>query len=578
MLPLNVFADNLYNGSMGNLGGGSYVYVPPKNAPASDFSLVNPLNSMNGYKVTVWFAEKVGEELNSDGQVVPIYGWGDETKTEQVGRTLFMRRDFLLDKSGNPVNLAFWNNDGIYSQTTQKHDWKKYVTSAYGNPDAKLLYSATEWFRTSTSDVFNGMWIINTIGYSIGYINNVGFSLYEICYDDPETASKYGLPEVRDFFARIFNMENPGSVDLEKIYEIFYKYYVLEYGQNIDAIAPHTPGFGTPYYNAIINLIREYFGVNININSSYEDIKAALQNKPVMIDFNDFNLPFPDAMTSKNTPKNGKNDATPEYIKSYFLNSIILNELAYNSKPEGHTGGRWSPGDFIYGRLAKLNADGTNVYNADGSKDYKIGQYKIYVEPVMFRKYEGKGIGVMSWRDFMLQRQSESNYRKWFMADFGVAVPQISNALMLEYEDESLMTSAGVVGSRSNDYKQLTTADCEGQGKGMYAAADNLTNALGVGIFTSPSVAAGAPLGPEIVEFYVAIEAVNSDGSVSYIQVAEPKKYQADFNKDDLGNMTLNPIFSDEAKTDVGIGILNDVFTTPYDITLSKDSKWENTN
>ena len=63
MFPLNVFA-NYNNGSMANLGGGSYVYVPPKNAPASDFSLVNPLNSMNGYKVTVWFAEKVGEELD----------------------------------------------------------------------------------------------------------------------------------------------------------------------------------------------------------------------------------------------------------------------------------------------------------------------------------------------------------------------------------------------------------------------------------------------------------------------------------------------------------------------------------
>lgn len=67
-----------------------------------------------------------------------------------------------LGEENNPVQLAFWNNDGIYSQTTEGADWAHGAQSVY-TPGSRLLYSATESFKNSTSEAFQGKWFLSSV-------------------------------------------------------------------------------------------------------------------------------------------------------------------------------------------------------------------------------------------------------------------------------------------------------------------------------------------------------------------------------------------------------------------------------
>ena len=55
MLPMNVFADDsLHNGLSA-----PYIWIAPAGYVGGNGNLINDLKSMNGYKLSVWFADSL---------------------------------------------------------------------------------------------------------------------------------------------------------------------------------------------------------------------------------------------------------------------------------------------------------------------------------------------------------------------------------------------------------------------------------------------------------------------------------------------------------------------------------------
>ena len=211
MLPINVFADDsLHNG----------LSAPYTWTPTSDYvghgNLINDLKSMNGYKLSVWFAEHNGFDEKGN----PTFDWENPT---QIGSTYYWRRTALQTKSGEKVGIDFWSLGNIYSQISQGQTWDGFDGSQIwsDDPGAKFQYSATDW-QLRNAQQTNGSWswkgrqaYFNNLALGLRAINTCGYTLYEVAYGDGDTyTSLNGFNEVRDFFARMIDMENPESVDL----------------------------------------------------------------------------------------------------------------------------------------------------------------------------------------------------------------------------------------------------------------------------------------------------------------------------------------------------------------------------
>ena len=600
MLPMNVFADNsLHNGLSA-----PYVYRPTK----TDTPYTGPYNqikSMNGYKLSVWFADMVGQDEKGN----PIYGWGDSEFTQQIGVTYYWRRTDLVLKSGEPIKLGFWSTGNIYSQTNLGEDWGDSFMSASmaAENGEELYYSATDYqLEHGSSRWASCQSYFNNLSIGLKAIVSCGFSLYDVAFNDKDFKDVYGFLEVRDFFARMLDMEHPERADLQKFHNLFYQNYVLDQGREMDAIDWDVTIWNDEQalLHALIDTVGDYYGIPIQGCYDFNDpattkrIRDGIAKVPVSIlaTASDFQLPFPTAMNEKTDT--GINNASSQYLKSYFLNPLILNEISYMTGwPERgrDNGGYWQVDEFIRGVFVE---GGTN----SGGTEH-IGQYKIYIEPVMFRSdYRQAGfpatLGVMSWRDFMLagkamgERKGDNGavYLS-FIGNFSRAVPQIANAMMLDKIDTSLKDqntgkAAGEGGFTIPFVDPKDTLNDTWGKTGVYTQIFNPINTLGVSIVTSPSTVGGSRP-PDIIKTYVTVEGVNPDGSLNYKkaaptvhEVGRPEKFYLDENQ----NLTIHPMINhvetvlDSEGVEIGDAILNDMFTTPYTLILNENSEWVNTD
>lgn len=601
MLPINVFADDsLHNGLSA-----SYVYTPkPGDTPYT--GSVNEIKSMNGYKLSVWFADEIGQDEKGN----PIYGWGDTATTRQVGKTTYWRRIPLELKNGQPITLGFWSVGNVYSQTTLGETWYDNYMDAFkykstNDPFNSFYYGATSAQLNTPKSTWQGAQIyFNNLSMGLKAIDSCGFSLYDIAYNEKDFQGVHGFAEVQDFMRRMLNMNNPKEANLKKFHDLFYSNYVLKQGREMEALDWTTTMFNDEkaLLKALIDTVGDYYGIPIqgryDINASDPNLTAdetfimqQIAKVPnILATPEAFQLPFPKSMKEKTDI--GINDASSEYLKSYFLNPLILNEISWMTGQQltGTNGGFWQVSDFLRG-----------VYTFGGTE--KQGQYKIYIEPVMFRsdyRQEGfsKTAGVMSWHDLMVAGQSKiaehngnTGYLyKGYIGNLSVAVPQIANAMMLDRIDVSLkdFKTGETVGSKGFT-TPFTQADTETAGvwksTGVYTQAINFLNTLGVSIVTSPSANAGL-MPPDIIKTYVSIEGVNPDGSINYKKAAPTVKEKATSNKfylDEMGNLTIHPIIKYtetvyNGEEELGEAILNDMFTTPYTLYLTEDSEWVNTD
>lgn len=272
---------------------------------------------------------------------------------------------------------------------------------------------------------------------------------------------------------------------------------------------------------------------------------------------NDLRLPFAPATRSKSGDGVIK---SAEYIKSYFMNPTILNEMAYSTRPQGAEGGEWNVYDFIVGRLRGNSKDGFQ---------YKQGQYKIFIEPVMFRPYNGV-LGVMSWREMMAEyNEAGSDKRYTAISNVGIAICQIANALRIQVTDPVLNING----------KPLTasTPDMKGDFDSPVALSKDSLNGLGVGIITSPSLSSYAPVGPDILRTYVMVTSVDADGTVHYKKAAESTLERANFRIAEDGNTTQIPVFEEIEGAEGGTALLNDIITTDKDLSLNENTEWVDT-
>ena len=585
MLPLNVFAEgyaNWYNGMSR-----PYTYTPNSKVVWGNSKLINDIVSMNGYRISVYFAELTGIDANGN----PTYGWDDPTLHEQVGETIHWRRTPLVTKSGEAVGLDFWGRENIFSQTSQAVPWEDTVMDSFiaELEGEKFLYYTTDYQLKVEGSAFKGCRaFLSNIAYGLKAINMCGYSLYEIAYNDSNFQNQHGFQEVRSFFARILNMEHPEKADLGRFHNYFYQRYVIEQGQKIEDLnwdVNFSVNDGA-LWKAIIDTVGDYYGIPIQgkyhdeayLESQINGIKSAeILAAPI-----DFQLPYPASMKEKTT--SGINNASTEYLTSYFLNPLILNEISFmTGTQENGMGGYWQVPDFLQGVLDK-----------GGVK--KIGQYKIYIEPLMFRKYAQEGMGpsygVMSWHDLMSAGQSminkydgnKSAVYKSFIGNMYMAAPQIANAMMLDEEDKSLYTNndfSAYLGSKglSPGFSSNSANDVWGK-NGVYTELTNPLNTLGVSIVTSPSTFSNR-MTPQIVKTYVSIEGVDDDGKIIYKKAADTVSRftsDADFYLDDMGNLTVHPMFDTVEYLDDGDAILNDMFTTPYTLLINENTEWVNTD
>lgn len=483
MLPTNVFGAQ--DSSWGNMFSGGYKVIP-SGGGGSGAGYINNLNSMNGYKISVWYAPMTGSD--KDGE--PIYDW-DKSAT-QIGETVYFRRDFLQDTSGNYVEPAFYNVNNIYSQTTLGYSWEEGYTRSNMSGGKDFVYYATAGQDTDAS-LYGDIWSLN-----MRQVN-----AYKSLLGTDPSKDNGGQKGLRDWIARMANMENPSSV---------------------------------------------------NVNTFDFDTKPTQSSSArKMLSASDFQLPFPSAMKDKKSNESG------EYIKSYFLNPFVLNQISYVTRPSYATGGLWQVDDFLKGRIEYKNEAGNIV-------KHEQGQFKVFIEPVMFRPYKGV-LGVMSWRDMMLEHKAKGS--TWnngsAISAIAIAVPQISNALKLSVPDETLKVNGKLL-EVTPDIKRDTE---------VAGVAANETNGLGVGVITSPSLNSYA--GPEILKTYVMIDSVDASGNVTYKKAAESVKETAVFELDSQGNTTKVPVFEKIEGAVSGEALLNDVVSTGKDFTLSEKSEWVNT-
>ena len=321
MLPMQVFADeSLHNGLSG-----TYNWIPTGYTHWGDPSLVNDLKSMNGYKISVWFADVNGQDENGN----PTYAWGDPQKSRQIGRTVYFRRTPLETYSGKTVGMDFWSDGDIYSQTTLGWGWddSKVTQKDAIEEGIPFPYATTYMYlEDSEGEYWKGCKAyFENLRIGLISLNSCGYSLYDIAFSDKDYVGNYGFVEVRDFFCRMLDMEHPEKVDLKKFYNCFYKNYVENRGRKIENLTWDVTlcNDGEALLRALIDTVGDYYEIPIkghyNLDEESEYIENYIDKIPTakLATEKDFQLPFPSAMKEKEGTK-GINNASAEYLKSYF--------------------------------------------------------------------------------------------------------------------------------------------------------------------------------------------------------------------------------------------------------------------
>lgn len=461
LLPMGLIPAVSGSDSFGNMTAGGVVTIKPGTGAGSvDWN--NNLNSMHGYKISVWYA--VIDEVASTPEK-PVYKWDSTDSSEcfQIGENIYFRDSYLALDNGTLVSPSVWGKGNVFSLTTQGRLWSE--TRANGRIDTFRYYATESTVKdgNTKTDYFNGNTAAEAgteygcfgsknfaISYAKEYLNldiSDPAVLQTLAEDHPDWND--GQKSLQDWINRIFDMSNPSN----------------------------------PNYSS---------GDRIQRNTDIE-------------------LPFAAATKAKD----GVIESA-EYIKSYFLNPTILNQIAYTTATCADYP-TWLVEDFILGRY-----QGWEGNREAGEFQFEKGQYKIFIEPCMFRPYYGAN-GVMTWREMMSEYLERINVGEWgsstAVVNLGNAITQVANALILEEGDPVLKVNGQPIQSSS-----LMGGDWDAPAN---IAKNDPTNGLGVGIVTSPSLNS-YPQGPTIIKTYVQVTSIDEEGNIEYKQIANPVIEQAD--------------------------------------------------
>ena len=460
ILPNNLIPNISADDSYGNMTSG-LVEIKPGSG-AGSVSWTSNLNSMHGYKISVWYAVLDPERTKQAGE--PVYKWDSTDKNEcfQIGRNIYFRDSYLAMKSGSRVSPDFWGKGNIFELTTLGKKWGQTKGTSRRDTFAYFAMDTYTSMTNSKADYFNGT-TASELGTTYGIYGSKNFAEeYAEEYLGIDISTKEGFDELnaehddwndgqialRDWINRIYDMNNPTNPD---------------------------------YTNG-----------------------ARIQTAK------DFDLPF-----AKATKAPDGVIASSEYIKSFFLSPTVLNDIAYTTATKIDVP-TWLVQDFITGRY-----QGKEGNRAAGVFQYEQGQYKIFIEPCMFRPYNGKN-GVMTWREMMSEYLERLDKGEWgastAVVNLGNAVTQIANALILERAEPVLKYNGESIQSSS-----LMGGDW---GAPANIAKNDPTNGLGVGVVTSPSILSYDPK-PTIIKTYVQVTGVDSEGNIEYKQIANPILEQA---------------------------------------------------
>ena len=116
ILPNNLIPNISADESYGNMTSGLVELKP--GSGAGSVSWTSNLNSMHGYKISVWYAVLDPERTKQAGE--PVYKWDSTDKNEcfQIGRNIYFRDSYLATKSGSRVSPDFWGKGNIFELTT----------------------------------------------------------------------------------------------------------------------------------------------------------------------------------------------------------------------------------------------------------------------------------------------------------------------------------------------------------------------------------------------------------------------------------------------------------------------------
>ena len=507
IVPTSILADSWINGSgydvVGSSGGGGGRII-------REFE--NKLNSMNGYKVSMYYCPAT----YPNGPNEPYFDWSADNKdVQKVGRTIYFRRDLLKYKNtGELVLPAVYNNGSIYAQTTLGHDWREdriYTEKEIKEGRTGFDYHATQAVRDYQTDekVKSNFFRMN---------NDILDMAWEYIPKGPESEWNPAEKGLVDWIQRLFDMENPDSIDITKIQR-------FESNNTLSGFEYRYPG-------------KEHFGV---------------------WDTESYQIKYPPAMAKGS---DAQYEASIDYLKSYFLSPAFLNEFFYlqgsNTNIEQ---GEVLLRNFLMGNFSS------------NSGDYEKGQFKLYIEPVLFRAYNSTdGLMCMSWRDVMLEHQSKQPKNNGF-CQLNTLLPQLSNSFTLAEKDYSLKYGDTYLGESSGTFKPTKALS---SGEILTYAKDNL-NTLGVMVITSPSLNAYIESNtPEVIKTYSVLTGINEDGTFKYEKFAESTKEKLEFYMDEQGNDTLYPVVAMSEQISGGHAVLNDIVTTDKDINISSSTEWTN--
>ena len=453
---------------------------------------------IHGYKVSVWFAPTVAYDSNG----LPVYDWTAVENTPnapfKIGKTVYLRKSEINFNGGNMP--SFWSTQSIFEQVTRGQGYIKTEAKLGNIFDYYITPNLSVLGRTQDS-------IEN------GWTNGDG-STFE------------GMKSIYNkFYNYLQLMKNDGLQDTfgyKQLYDYVSRMYDADKSE----------------YNKYIN-----YDLSNLLNS--DTGKAGDRMSP-----EGFILPLTKMQTG---------NKTNEEVKSYFLNPLVLNQIAYLSYDASGGMATWSYEDFLWGRYHHL---GNNVY------EYPNGQDKIYVEPVRYRFFNGQA-GVMSWRDAVYEYKDKNYNGGTIYAS--VAQFQAGGALALEAVDKSLVEKSSGKYLGQDGLSPMISSDGEAK-----TAAKNLLNTLGVGVLTSPSLNDYPLNEPMVIKHYVEIESIDSEGRVNFKKAKDSKMQSISrfyFGKD--GTFENVPVIPEVEEDSDGVAILNDIFTTNKYEGLKVDSSTE---
>lgn len=201
VMILSLLPSTTIFGSMMNMGGGA-VTIPAGGGGGSTNWDQN-VNSMWGYKISVWYAKLDTERSTNTNKV---YKWDskEDGDVQQLGNTIFLRRQNLKDLSNKyGVVPAFWNDDNIFKQTTLGNNYwygyKRISTSPFTYVSTEFVSDAAKVNLQYAQSILDTYWN-NRVYFSNKYI--------PMLINKDRSSWTDGDRALEDYLQRLYNIKN----------------------------------------------------------------------------------------------------------------------------------------------------------------------------------------------------------------------------------------------------------------------------------------------------------------------------------------------------------------------------------